>query len=399
MSAELPAIMDPAQTNYVQVTENAKENGRNGDHERLYAEVEVQQAGYLYIYLSNDNYELEGEQVDVFFDDFQIQQVHSKVVQSDDYYPFGLTYNSYSRENSVDQKFLYNGKELQKELDLGWLDFGRRMYQPELGRFMVHDRYAEKFNGLSPYQFAANNPIANKDINGDFIVSIHYQMTYDILKKYGYTDAAADAGAYYSSYYADRPPAAVTRANNAIARSWGMATVSDRPGWNDNETINSQDTSSPVESMRHSMEGDHEHIGSLAAKKRGQEFGWSKIFEAAKAGEPDTYKKGSKAAKAFGVGIHALQDSKAHEGVKMEKHDINKDMGQGEDGLNAYKNGMSITESAVLVVQMLNGNYSNIKDGTTIEISGMNKKQLNQLIDAALKSEKKVRFTNEYKDY
>jgi hypothetical protein len=147
------------------------------------------------------------------------------------------------------------------------------------------------------------------------------------------------------------------------------------------------------------MEGDHENIGSLAAKKRGQEFGWSKVFEAAKAGDPSTYKKGSKAAKAFGVGVHALQDSKAHEGVKMDKHDIKKDMGQGKDGLNAYKNGMNITESAVLVVQMLNGNYSNVKDGTTIEISGMNSKQLSQLIDAALKSEKKVRFHNEYKDY
>ena len=82
----------------------------------------------------------------------------------------------------------------------------------------------------------------------------------------------------------------------------------------------------------------------------------------------------------------------------MDQHDINKDMGQGEDGLNAYKSGMNITESAVLVVQMLNGNYSNIKDGTTIEISGMNSKQLGQLVDAALKSEKKVRFSNEYKD-
>jgi hypothetical protein len=241
--------------------------------------------------------------------------------------------------------------------------------------------------------------IANKDVNGDFIVSIHYQMTYDILKKYGYGEVASDAGAYYSSYYADRPSSEVTWGNNFIVRPWGMTTISDRPGWNDDATINSQDTSSPLESQRHSMEGDDENIGSLAAKKRGQEFGWSKIFEAAEAGDLSTFKKGSKAAKAFGVGIHALQDSKAHEGVKMEKHNLDKDMGLGEEGLNAYKNGMKITESAVLVVEILNQNYSNIKDGTTIEISGMNKKQLNQLVDAALKSKKDVRFENEYKDY
>lgn len=74
-------------------------------------------------------------------------------------------------------------------------------------------------------------------------------------------------------------------------------------------------------------------------------------------------------------------------------------MAQGEEGLEAYSNGMNITESAVLVVQMLNGDYSNIKDGTSIEISGMNQKQLAQLVDAALKSEKKVTFKNEYNDY
>jgi len=41
-----------------------------------------------------------------------------------DYYPFGLTCNSYQRENSVKQNYQYNGKELQDELDLGWLDYG-----------------------------------------------------------------------------------------------------------------------------------------------------------------------------------------------------------------------------------------------------------------------------------
>ena len=46
----------------------------------------------------------------------------------DDYYPFGLAYNSYSRENSVPQDLKFNGKEEQTELGLGWLDYGARMY-------------------------------------------------------------------------------------------------------------------------------------------------------------------------------------------------------------------------------------------------------------------------------
>ena len=171
-------IMDPAQTNYVQVTENAKESGRNGDHERLYAEVEVQQAGYLYIYLSNDNYELQGEQVDVFFDDFQIQQVHSKVVQSDDYYPFGLTFNSYKRENSVPNMYQYNGKEKQVELDLGWLDYGARMYQPELGRWSAVDPLADAAHSLTPYRYGYNNPIRFLDPNGMYETDGHFWTVY-----------------------------------------------------------------------------------------------------------------------------------------------------------------------------------------------------------------------------
>ncbi len=67
------------------------------------------------------------------------------------------------------QKFLYNGKELQTDLNLDWYDYGARMYQPDLGRFFTQDRYSEKYFGNSPYQYALNNPISNIDINGDSV--------------------------------------------------------------------------------------------------------------------------------------------------------------------------------------------------------------------------------------
>lgn len=41
-------------------------------------------------------------------------------MQSGNYYPFGLTFSSYQKENSLDQNYLYNGKEIQYELNLGW---------------------------------------------------------------------------------------------------------------------------------------------------------------------------------------------------------------------------------------------------------------------------------------
>jgi hypothetical protein len=39
------------------------------------------------------------------------------------YYPFGLTYHSYSRENSVSNKYKFQGQEHIDDLDLGWDSF------------------------------------------------------------------------------------------------------------------------------------------------------------------------------------------------------------------------------------------------------------------------------------
>jgi len=41
-------------------------------------------------------------------------------IQIYDYYPFGLTFNSWQRLGGVKNDYLYNGKEMQDELDLGW---------------------------------------------------------------------------------------------------------------------------------------------------------------------------------------------------------------------------------------------------------------------------------------
>lgn len=131
-------------------------------HDYLSLHVKVEQKGYLYVCLSNEQPTL----TNVYFDDMKIVQ-YSAVEQVNDYYPFGLTFNSYQRENSLDQNYKFNGKEEQTELGLGWLDFGRRMHQPEIGRFVTQDRFAEKYYALNPYQYGANNPIIFNDMNGD----------------------------------------------------------------------------------------------------------------------------------------------------------------------------------------------------------------------------------------
>lgn len=107
--------------------------------------------------------------MEVYFDDFKVEHIKSPVISSQDFYPFGLAHSSYQRENSLANQYQYNGKEQQDELNLGWLDYGARMYSSDIGRFTTADRYSEKYRPISIYQYAANNPLRFVDINGDSI--------------------------------------------------------------------------------------------------------------------------------------------------------------------------------------------------------------------------------------
>jgi RHS repeat-associated protein len=109
---------------------------------------------------------------EVYFDDFKVTHTKSPVISTDDYYPFGLTFNSYSRENAVANQYKYNGKELQDELNLGWMDYGARMYMPELGRWGVIDPLSEKGRRWSPYNYGIDNPVRFIDPDGREVVGV-----------------------------------------------------------------------------------------------------------------------------------------------------------------------------------------------------------------------------------
>lgn len=96
------------------------------------------------------------------------------VVQTTNYYPFGLVMNQTNTNTDPSykkNKYLYNGKELQNDnlngTFFGMLDYGARFYDPQIGRWHSVDPLAEKHFNLTPNNYCANNPIKLIDINGE----------------------------------------------------------------------------------------------------------------------------------------------------------------------------------------------------------------------------------------
>lgn len=85
-----------------------------------------------------------------------------KVEETNHYYPFGGTFASTGNV----QPYKYNGKELDAKKGLNWYDYGARMYDPTLGRWHVVDPMAEKYYGITPYNYCFDNPIKYIDPDG-----------------------------------------------------------------------------------------------------------------------------------------------------------------------------------------------------------------------------------------
>ena len=65
------------------------------------------------------------------------------------------------------------------------MDYGMRIYDPRLGRFLSIDPLIDKYPELTPYEFSSNSPIANIGLDGQ--ESYWYQ--FGLNKKTGTTTA------------------------------------------------------------------------------------------------------------------------------------------------------------------------------------------------------------------
>lgn len=131
-------------------------------HEILEEEVYIAEDGYIQAFLVNET------EAHVWFDDFTIMNELPTIVQETHYGPWGLelTGLGYQNEAKMENKYLYNGKEHIPDLNL--YDYGARMYDPVLGRWMSADPMADhpKQIDISPYAAMWNNPVKYTDPDG-----------------------------------------------------------------------------------------------------------------------------------------------------------------------------------------------------------------------------------------
>jgi len=71
-------------------------------------------------------------------------------------------------EGGSEYRYGFNGKESDKETygDGNVYDYGFRVYNPRLGKFLSVDPLTKNYPWYTPYQFAGNKPIAFVDLDG-----------------------------------------------------------------------------------------------------------------------------------------------------------------------------------------------------------------------------------------
>jgi RHS repeat-associated protein len=97
-----------------------------------------------------------------------IDHYDAEVLSAQDYYPFGMLQPD--RKWSLgNYRYGFNGKENDNEVkgEGNQQDYGMRVYDPRIGKFLSVDPLMQSYPWYTPYQFAGNTPIQAIDLDGE----------------------------------------------------------------------------------------------------------------------------------------------------------------------------------------------------------------------------------------
>ncbi|RAV98889.1 RHS repeat domain-containing protein [Pseudochryseolinea flava] len=205
-----------------------------------------------------------------------------------DYYPFGLPFNQYTRENTKAQDLQYNGKELQNEISLNWFDYGSRMYDPASCRWMVVDPLADQMRRHSVYNYAYCNAVRFVDPDGRKPFGDYYSSEGDKVfsdgKKDGKIHVVNTSTKTLSKMYKGNKKDATKTVNDL---KQGQAKVITLPTFENRQKMYSSIGRMRAPSSTDPVGALHEEGGVVGEDSDGNE-----VVANAKPGKPMSYKNG-----------------------------------------------------------------------------------------------------------
>jgi RHS repeat-associated protein len=142
--------------------------------------------------------------------DLKVDYYTAEIVKSTEYSCYGVELNEWGYVNIDSYRYGFNGKELDID-DMGGggstYDYGFRIYNPALGKFLSVDPLTQSYPWYTPYQFAGNKPILCLDIDG--LEEIKYSDP-DLEKKLQFILNSSELiNSYIKDFFAKYPDAMV----------------------------------------------------------------------------------------------------------------------------------------------------------------------------------------------
>jgi RHS repeat-associated protein len=111
-------------------------------------------------------------------DNGNVMHYEAQVVSVSDYYPFGMMIQERNFD-AVSYRFSFQGQEKDNEIvgDGDYLAFKFRIHDARLGRFLSVDPLSTEFPWNSPYAFAENKIIENKELEGAETINATMTLT------------------------------------------------------------------------------------------------------------------------------------------------------------------------------------------------------------------------------